>query len=247
MKKNAMFASRVVSTEEFIDMSHDAQALYFHLLCDAQTDGELVNALMVVRAKGFTKGNLEELFEHEYLLKCDGKTFIRHNWQNNKYNSKVWASMDSCQPYLNGLLEFEGIEGRSAYRLGDTQVTPSSHPSDTQVSNECGSNDNQQTASSNRSGTEYTCNSNGTQQSYLSNGTQQSYLSNGTQQLESENVGVGVTGEGDSSQDQYDQSHEIHCDWCQTPTYFTGEGGRCVVHCPICGDHIWGTKRPETT
>jgi hypothetical protein len=175
-----MFASRVVSTEEFIEMSHDAQALYFHLLADTQTDGELVNALMVVRAKGFSRDNLEELFQNGYLLRCDGKVYVTHAWVNNKYSAKVWAAMDSCQPYLDGILEFEGIEGKSAYRLSDTKVTPSSHPSDPQKSPEHCRNDNQQSASSSRSGTEYTCNC--------------------TQQQQSENVEVGVTGEGDSSE-----------------------------------------------
>lgn len=228
MKKQAMFASRVVSTEEFIEMSHDAQALYFHLLADTQTDGELVNALMVVRAKGFDRDNLEELFEHNYLLRCDGRVYVTHHWMNNRYTAKAWQSMDSCQPYLDGLLVFEGDEAKSAYCLGDTQVTPSSHPSDTQASPEHDRNDNQQSEGSNRSDNEYTC-----------NGTQQSYLGNGTQQQQSEKAGVGVTGEGDSSR------QEMPCDWCHGPAYFTGMGGRCIMHCPRCGEHIWGAPKPE--
>ena len=234
MKKNAMYASRVVSTEDFIDMSHDAQALYFHLLADTQTDGELVNALMVVRAKGFSRDNLEELFEHDYLLNCDGRVYVRHHWMNNRYTAKAWQSMDGNQPYLDGLLVFEGDEGKSAYCLSDTKVTPSSHPSDTQASNECDRIDNQRSASGNRNGNEYTRNGN-------CNG---SGNGNGTQQQQSEKVGVGVSGEGDSSHDRH---QEIPCDWCGTSTYFTGEGRRCVVHCPTCGEHIWGAPKPEST
>ena len=132
MRKYALMASAVVASEEFISMSYKAQALYIQILCETETNGEVVNIARVVRATGICPEALEELYASGFLLRVGGTTVVRHQWCNNKYTAKAWQSMEGLKPYRDGLLVFEDAEGHSAYCLGDTEETPEAHPTDTE-------------------------------------------------------------------------------------------------------------------
>lgn len=132
MRKYALVASAVVASEEFLALSYAAQALYTQILCETETNGEVVNIARVVRATGIGSEALEELYANGFLLRVAGTTVVRHQWVNNKYTAKAWASMEGLKPYRDGLLVFEDAEGHSAYCLGDTEETPEAHPTDTE-------------------------------------------------------------------------------------------------------------------
>lgn len=165
MRKHALYASAVVASEEFLSMDTASQALYFQLLCEAETDGELVNVNRIVRATGLGQEALAGLFERDYLIEVGGHIYVRHNWQNNKLNAKVWKSMDSCEPYLSGQLEFEGIEGKTPYRISHTEVSPDRKQGDTQVTPSSETGNNMDTCNSTCTDTN-TCNDTGTSTMY---------------------------------------------------------------------------------
>ncbi len=53
MAKRRMFSSDVVSSDSFIDMSHNAQLLYFHLSINADNEGFVNNPKTIIRTIGF--------------------------------------------------------------------------------------------------------------------------------------------------------------------------------------------------
>lgn len=209
MKKHALYASAVVASEDFLSMSAVAQATYFQLLCETETDGEIVNINRVVRGTGLGTEGLTELYERGYLLVVAGRTYVTHNWVNNKLNQKVWKSMDSCEPYQSGQLEFEGTEGRSAYRLSVTKASPDRHPSDTQGTPDPAQGNDMGTCNS-------TCTSTHT------------FTSNGME-----------TGEGDSQGEGGQIVADLHPCQCKKcggyEAHYWQEGNRCMIQCPSCG------------
>lgn len=215
MRKHALFRSSVVASEDFLSMTTNAQAIYFQLLCETETDGEIVNVTRVVRGTGLSIDGLTELFNHGYLLEVAGRTYVRHNWVNNKLNQKVWKSMDSCEPYLNGQLEFEGTEGRSPYCLSVTQVTPDRKQGDTQV-----------TPSSETCSDTETCNSTCT-----STGTSTpTYTGEGDPQGEGGQIVANL--------------HPCQCKKCGGfEAHYWQDGDRCMIQCPSCGIYEYDNHR----
>lgn len=88
MAERRMFASKIIESDAFLDLSPQAQMLYVHLCMEADDDGFLNNARSIKRATGCTDKELNELFQKRFLLDLgDGVTVIKH-WKINNYIQK---------------------------------------------------------------------------------------------------------------------------------------------------------------
>ena len=119
MKSRTCYASQVVCDDAFLALSLEAQLAYFYLLCECDGTGRVCGISRILRGYGFESDTLDELVSEGYILDVDGDHFITHHWMHNRFDSRVWAQMDSCQPYLDGTLAFAGKEGKSAYVLAE--------------------------------------------------------------------------------------------------------------------------------
>jgi hypothetical protein len=101
-------------------MSADAQALYFQLNFESECGGYIVGVKRFARASGLAASALDELFENGFLIQVEDETYITHYWVNNKYDQKVQHQfMENDNAVLEGYLDYEGEEARSAYIVTD--------------------------------------------------------------------------------------------------------------------------------
>ena len=83
MAKRRMFSQAVVESDDFLDMSMSAQALYFHLSMFADDEGFLGNARSIQRSVGASADDLKLLQAKGYVLRFDsGVVFLPH-WKLN--------------------------------------------------------------------------------------------------------------------------------------------------------------------
>lgn len=75
-----MFARTVTESDEFLDLSKDAQLLWFHLGLVADDDGFLNNTRMVMRLCGINESALSELIETGFLLEFNSGVFLIRDW-----------------------------------------------------------------------------------------------------------------------------------------------------------------------
>ena len=75
-----MISSKVVDTDNFLDMPATSQNLYFHLLMHADDDGFLGNPKTITRSIGAHQDDLKLLIEKGYLVIM--KQFIRKTRKN---------------------------------------------------------------------------------------------------------------------------------------------------------------------
>lgn len=68
MADRRMFARSVTESDSFLELSHKAQCLYFHLSMAADDDGFVNNPLSVTRTTGVGKQELVELIDSGYLI-----------------------------------------------------------------------------------------------------------------------------------------------------------------------------------
>lgn len=85
MANRRMFSLSVVDTDVFLDLSKDAQLLYFHLGMRADDDGFVASPRRIVRMIDCNAQCLEELEEYGFILSFStGVIVIRHwnvsNW-----------------------------------------------------------------------------------------------------------------------------------------------------------------------
>lgn len=84
MAEKRMFATSVVETDSFYELSIGAQALYFHLSMAARNKGLLNNARTIARVIGADLSCIDELIEHKYIApEEDGVFRIIHWYENN--------------------------------------------------------------------------------------------------------------------------------------------------------------------
>ncbi len=79
MAERRMISKRLVSSDQFLDLPLEAQALYFRLILEADDDGFLSNAMSVSRMLGLPGTILSTLVSAGYLISFDfGVIAIRH-------------------------------------------------------------------------------------------------------------------------------------------------------------------------
>ena len=80
MANRRMFARTVTESDAFLDLSKDAQLLWFHLGLVADDDGFLNNTRRVMRLCGIDESALSELIETGFLLEFDTGVFLIRDW-----------------------------------------------------------------------------------------------------------------------------------------------------------------------
>lgn len=95
-KQKVMISADVFASDEFLDMSADAQSLYPQLLLGTDGLGCINGPLKIARSCGAGEGAFDELLESGFVLKVesdfDSAFVVAHYWtQNNldKYNTPV--------------------------------------------------------------------------------------------------------------------------------------------------------------
>ncbi len=84
-----MFSVDVVCSDSFIDMSHNAQLLYFHLSMNADNEGFVNNPKTIIRTIGVNKESLNELIDSNFVIPFDSGVMVITHWrQNNNLDEK---------------------------------------------------------------------------------------------------------------------------------------------------------------
>lgn len=86
MARKRMLSREVIETDNFYNLSKDAQALYLHLNLNADDDGFVNNALMTCRMLGINIAVINELVGLGYLIKVNNGVYLIRHWllNNNK-------------------------------------------------------------------------------------------------------------------------------------------------------------------
>ena len=80
MANRRMFARTVTESDGFLDLSKDAQLLWFHLGLIADDDGFLNGTRRVMRLCGIDESALSELVTKGFLLEFDTGVFLIRDW-----------------------------------------------------------------------------------------------------------------------------------------------------------------------
>ena len=83
-----MFAKSVTENDEFLELSKNAQCLYYHLCMYADDDGFINNVKSVLRIVGSTKEDLEELKRTNYIHEFDSGIILVMHWKAHNYIQK---------------------------------------------------------------------------------------------------------------------------------------------------------------
>lgn len=83
MANRRMFARTVTESDAFLDLSKDAQLLWFHLGLIGDDDGFINGTRRVMRLCGIDESALSELVETGFLLEFDSGVFLIRDWHTN--------------------------------------------------------------------------------------------------------------------------------------------------------------------
>lgn len=79
MSHRRMFSPDIVESEEFLDMPHSSQSLYFHLAMRADDDG-FVQPKMIMRLTGANNDDLKVLLAKRFLLSFETGVVVVKHW-----------------------------------------------------------------------------------------------------------------------------------------------------------------------
>ncbi len=80
MANRRMFARTVTESDGFLDLSKDAQLLWFHLGLIADDDGFLNGTRRVMKLCGISESALSELVNAGFLLEFDSGVYLVRDW-----------------------------------------------------------------------------------------------------------------------------------------------------------------------
>lgn len=83
MATKRMFSPDVVESDLFLDMSHSAQLLYFHLSMNADNEGFVNNPKTIIRTIGVNKESLNELIDSNFVIPFDSGVMVITHWRQN--------------------------------------------------------------------------------------------------------------------------------------------------------------------
>ncbi|MDO4532584.1 MAG: hypothetical protein Q4C36_02560 [Coriobacteriia bacterium] len=220
-KIRTAYSESVCNSDEFLGLSLEAQALYFHLGFDADTIGEIHGAKSKARGYGMGLAALDELMEAGYLLEIGGRWFIAHYYENNvkPTNDNVRKAANRLWDARPAPLAFAGESWGSAYVAMPTDYVD--HEGSLQVAYEEPTCSLQVDSNGNGNGsgdstTKVICNDKG------------NTMEGNVSAME----GVGVNGEGGTA-------HTVPCPACQQVHEVQGEEGAEWVHCDRLGMTYW--------
>lgn len=78
MAKKRMFAQGVASSDEFLDLSHSAQALYMQLNLSADDEGFIGDWKKIMRGANCSMDDVNELINQRFVLQIDNILVVKH-------------------------------------------------------------------------------------------------------------------------------------------------------------------------
>lgn len=84
MAKRRCFSIDLFNSENFLNLTNDAKALYLGLLLHADDDGVVINPRTVLRLMEIRSDVLDELYLNGFLIDVDGICIIKHWLFHNK-------------------------------------------------------------------------------------------------------------------------------------------------------------------
>lgn len=121
MAERRMFNARLLSSDRFLDLSAEAQVLYFHLGLHADDDGFLTRARAICRMIGVGADSLEELVSRGFLLAFEsGACVLRHWRQHNSIRKDRYTPTDCRQEFQQLIL----LEDESYVRKDQAESVP---------------------------------------------------------------------------------------------------------------------------
>jgi hypothetical protein len=84
MAERRMFSSKIVESDDFIEMPFSAQCLYFHLNMNADDDGFLNNSQKIRKSVEASQSDLDLLIEKRFVLSFGSVIVIKHWRMNNQ-------------------------------------------------------------------------------------------------------------------------------------------------------------------
>ena len=85
MAQRRMFSKDIVESGAFMEMPLSTQALYFHLGMNADDDGFISNAKIIVRMCGAAEDDMRLLLAKRFLLAFDNGVIVVKHWKINNY------------------------------------------------------------------------------------------------------------------------------------------------------------------
>ena len=76
MQKTKPTLMKLIDSDYFLDMPLSSQALYFHLVMRADSDGVIDNIKSIQRGTNANKGDLELLFDKKLITYVVGKSLV---------------------------------------------------------------------------------------------------------------------------------------------------------------------------
>ena len=118
MANRRMMSKTVIETDDFIEMSLQAQALYFHFLLKADDDGFVGNPKSIMRLINSSDKDLQELIEKGFVIRFENGVLVIRHWnvhnyiQPDRYNATVY------QDFLSQLVDKDKVY----YLQGDKRI-----------------------------------------------------------------------------------------------------------------------------
>ena len=81
MAQRRMFSLKVIDTDLFLDMSHSAQLLYFHLVLRADDDGFVGNPKKIQRMIGAQDDDMKVLLGKQFVIPFENGVCVIRHWR----------------------------------------------------------------------------------------------------------------------------------------------------------------------
>lgn len=81
MAERRMFSMKIVDSDAFLNLSHSAQLLYFHLGMRADDDGFINNPLKIIRVISADQSHLQELIDKRFVIKFETGVIVIKHWR----------------------------------------------------------------------------------------------------------------------------------------------------------------------
>lgn len=135
MGDRRMFAKAVVCNDAFLDMSHEAQALYLQLGVNTDEDGFIVSPRAIMRTCGCKQEHLDELEKNGFIISFPSGVIVQRHFKVNNSLRKDRKTDTAYQEEFSHLTE----DRNKCYELIDEGC----QPSDNQMETSCQPSDNQ--------------------------------------------------------------------------------------------------------
>ncbi|MCD5256761.1 phage protein [Pediococcus pentosaceus] len=119
MAQRRMLSKQITETDIFMDMPLSAQALYLHLIMNADDDGFIGNARTILRMVGASNDDLKLLIAKQFILSFDDGITVVKDWRIHNYIQKDRYHRTMYKEHLEEL----EVNDNGAYIKGNPMYT----------------------------------------------------------------------------------------------------------------------------